>query len=282
MPAFTYPVERRPDGALAPGAPTRAAGLNAASAAIPDGGYTTLRTYGKSGVIVLPHHFDRLEESAALLGCPVQLERDALRRLLCELLSQTPWAESRVRITVDCTARPGDLWVSVEPLETPHPDLYETGVACMTRVMQRENPKAKYTRFIRDSHAEREALRGEIHEILMVSEKGAILEGLSSNFFAFYRGLLYTADEGVLHGITRTLILDEAARAGIPVRLEAPRLEWLAEVEEAFISSASRALLPVTRIDDSAVGDGTPGAVSRLLLARYQARLETEIEELCR
>lgn len=281
MTTFTYHIESQSDGTLRLGARQEAATLNAASALIPDGGYTTLRTYGKSGVIVLHHHFDRLEESAALLGHPITINRPALKALLCEVLHQTPWEESRLRVTVDCTVVPGDLWVSVEPLPLPDATLYETGVACLTRVMHRDNPKAKYTSFITSSHAERQLVQGDINDVLMVGEDGGILEGLSSNFFAFYRGTLYTAGEGVLPGITRTLILEEAERAGIPVILESPRLVWLATLDEAFISSASRAVLPVTHIDGVTIGKGAPGTVSRLLLERYQTRLTQEIEEVC-
>lgn len=281
MSTLIYHVESHPDGSLRLGAPQRAATLNAASALIPDGGYTTLRTYGKSGIIVLAHHFDRLEESAALLGHPIQLNRAALRVLLCEVLQATPWAESRLRVTVDCTIAPGDLWISVEPLPLPEAALYESGVACITRIMQRDNPKAKYTSFISSSHAERQLVQGDINDVLMVGEDGGILEGLSSNFFAFYRGTLYTAGEGVLPGITRTLLLEEAQRANIPVILEAPRLAWVSEMEEAFISSASRALLPVVRIDEIPIGTGTPGNFSRRLLQLYQTRLEQEIEDVC-
>lgn len=281
MSAFTYRIQSQPDGSLHPGTRQEAATLNAASALIPDGGYTTFRTYGKSGVIVLAKHFDRLEESAALLGHPIAVNRPALRGLLCQLLQQAPWEESRVRVTVDCTDRPGELWVSVEPLPLPEATLYKSGVACVTRVMHRDNPKAKYTSFISSSHAERQLVQGDINDVLMVGEDGSILEGLSSNFFAFYRGSLYTAEEGVLPGITRTFILDEADQAGIAVQLKAPRLEWLPELDEAFISSASRAILPVTRINNVTIGDGTPGAVSRMLLERYQFRLKREIEDVC-
>jgi branched-chain amino acid aminotransferase len=281
MSTIIYRVESSPDGTLRLGIPQTAATLNAASALMPDGGYTTLRTYGKSGIIVISHHFDRLEESAALLGHPIALNRSALSTLLCEVLQATPWQESRLRITVDCTVAPGDLWISVEPLPLPDAILYETGVACITRVMHRDNPKAKYTSFITASHAERQLVQGDINDVLMVGENGGILEGLSSNFFAFYRGNLYTAGDGVLPGITRTLILEEAQRASIPVILESPRLAWLSELEEAFISSASRAVLPVVRIDGMPIGNGAPGTLSQRLQMLYQARLEQEIEDVC-
>jgi branched-subunit amino acid aminotransferase/4-amino-4-deoxychorismate lyase len=52
----------------------------------------------------------------------------------------------------------------------------------------------------------------------MVSE-GRILEGISSNFFAMKDGIIWTAEEGVLLGVTRSVVLDEIRREDIPIHL---------------------------------------------------------------
>ncbi|MER0387601.1 aminotransferase class IV, partial [Vibrio vulnificus] len=58
-------------------------------------------------------------------------------------------------------------------------------------------------------------------------------------------GTVYTAGTGVLAGTVREVILQVAAREGIPVVLEPPRLADLHRWEGCFISSTSRLLLPV-------------------------------------
>jgi branched-subunit amino acid aminotransferase/4-amino-4-deoxychorismate lyase len=52
----------------------------------------------------------------------------------------------------------------------------------------------------------------------------------------------------------------------------------LGQLDEAFLTSASRGVLPVTRIDDTQIGDGLPGPVTRRLAAAYHARLEGLLE----
>ena len=74
---------------------------------------------------------------------------------------------------------------------------------------------------------------------------GAIMEGLSSNFFAVLNGTLYTAGEGVLAGTVREVALAVARREGVPVSLTPPHLEDLPAWEGCFITSTSRLLLPV-------------------------------------
>lgn len=241
------------------------ASLNAAAADLPDGAYTTLRTYGGARLLRIDAHFRRLEESAALEGQPGRIDEAAARRGLRDALAACGHAESRLRLTF----APPRLFVSVEAF-APLPDaLYEQGVACSVLPVHRANPHAKDTRFIATADAAYRSLPAGVHEGLMVAEDGALLEGLSSNFFAIAKGALRTEDERVLHGVTRALVLEIAA--GLVPREAGPvRLDELPAVQEAFVTSVSRGVLPVVRIDGQALGDGHPGPVTRELLRRFR------------
>jgi branched-chain amino acid aminotransferase len=119
-----------------------------------------------------------------------------------------------------------------------------------------------------------------VNEALMIDPDGRLLEGLSSNFYAVLEGVLWTAELGVLAGITRQAILDEVRQANLPLHLEGLPLAELPRASEAFISSASRGVLPVCRIDSLVIGSGTPGPLTRQLGQRYQARIERDLEEI--
>lgn len=278
---MTWQVAITADGTHRLSAPRLTANLTETQAFIPEGAYTTLRTYGHTGLILLDDHFDRLELTAQLLGYPVQLNRLALRRLICQVLRQSAGDESRLRLVIDCTQQHGDIWIATEPLTIPPAQAYRDGVAVLVRVMQRENPKAKDSAFIAMSHEARQLKSDEINEVLMVGASGEVLEGLSSNFFAIRNGVLMTPDEGILPGLTRSLILDEAQKAGIPVRFEALPVRDLSSLDEAFISSTSRAVLPITTIEGQPVGTGSPGPITQQLGALYRARLQPEIQDVC-
>ena len=86
------------------------------------------------------------------------------------------------------TWAPPRLFAAVEPF-TPLPAaLYESGVSCLTLPIRRENPHAKDTRFLETAAAAYGSLPPGRHEGLLVAEDGAVLEGLSSNFFAVREG----------------------------------------------------------------------------------------------
>jgi len=247
---------------------------------LPGGGYTVFRTWAGGRVLRLEDHFERLEESAHLTGREVKIHRDLLRGALRETVSAFPGSTSRIRVILDLQQRVGTFYILVAELKTPSAVDYEQGVKVVTRWMQRENPKAKQTSFIGKAAQVRQTLPPGMNEAVMVSESGRVLEGLSSNFFAVWEGMIWTAEEGVLSGITRKVVLDCIQDRRIPLRLEGLWRESLVEADEAFITSASRAVLPVTEIDGRPVGDGKPGMVTVALMRAYQERIEAELELL--
>jgi branched-chain amino acid aminotransferase len=250
--------------------------LDEATRQLPQGAYTTFRTFGRGRAVHLADHLNRLAETARLSGHAPGIDMDNLRVGLRQALADYHAEDARVRLVLDLTVTPGDAYLLLEPLQTPAPELYQRGVAVVTRSAHRENPKAKQTAFIVEADSLRRSLPEGAFEAVMVSPIGELLEGLSSNFFAVIDGELWTAEEGVLSGITRAMVLEEARQLGIPIHLQGVAMASIPGVEEAFITSASRAVLPVTRIDAATVGSGEPGPITRLLLERYNRRMGRE------
>lgn len=254
--------------------------LDEATRLLPSGGYTTLRTYGKFQTLNLERHFERLEETTRLAGSPEVMDRKMIRQGLGKAIASFPYNESRVRIIVDLEDLAGTIYLLLEKLNVPDESSYRNGVRVITRTMHRENPKAKLTRFIEEASNARAGLPAGINEVVMVSDEGQFLEGLSSNFFGVIQGEIWTAGAGVLSGITRSLVLEAARDANIPVRLEPVSLADQPRLDEAFLTSASRSVLPVVEINGRPVGSGKPGTVTRRLMNAYWQRVEKELENV--
>lgn len=256
------------------------ANMSQASAELPSGAYTTFRTYEGSRVLRLGQHVRRLEESLALMGCPAALDVAVVQRGIAEAIQHMAYLESRFRLTF----APPNLYISIEPFHPYPASLYETGVWCVTVPLRRDNPHAKSTAFISAASSAYQSLPSGAHEGLMIAEDGAILEGLSSNFFAILdeampegnaRPVLYTEAERVLLGVTRALVLEVAAEV-VQIVERAPHLSDAPRFKEAFITSVSREILPVTRIDQTVIGEGVPGGITRELIARFRSLVERE------
>jgi branched-chain amino acid aminotransferase len=245
-----------------------------ASAALPPGSYTTLRTYAGRRVLRLAQHARRLGESLEPAR-PELVGEGLLAPALAAALERTAHAESRIRLTF----APPRLYVSLEPFTPLPPEAYAAGVACVSVPVHRENPHAKDTRFIATASATYASLPPGVEEGLMLAADGSVLEGLSSNFFGILGGTLRTEGERVLAGVTRSLVLEVAAGL-MPVEIRAVTAVELKLLEEAFITSVSREILPVVRIDGVRLADGRPGPLTRRLIAAFAALVAREARAL--
>ena len=109
-------------------------------------------------------------------------------------------------------------------------------------------------------------------EAWQVDEEGQVTEGCSSNAWivtADGRLLTRKASNLILNGITRQSILRLAAGAGITFEERSFSVEEALQATEAFITSATTYVMPVTRIDGQPVADGRPGRLSRNLRDAY-------------
>ncbi|HLF26397.1 MAG TPA: aminotransferase class IV [Anaerolineae bacterium] len=241
--------------------------LDAVSLQLPEGVYTTLRTYDRMRILGLSAHLQRLADSLARLNKARSLDLTALRAALRTVLEQEGLPAARLRIIAPFES--DQVFISIEPFEGYPAEYYAHGVRCHTTRLTRDRPDAKQTAFIAPSRHAKVEHGPAIHELLIVDEAGRILEGISSNFFAVLDGTLRTAGEEVLAGVTRAAVLAEAAKL-LPVVFEPIGLADLLRLTEAFITSSSREVMPVIEIDRRVIGAGQPGPITRTLIARYR------------
>jgi len=242
--------------------------LRDAGCTLPDGAYTTLRTFRGDRVVSLDRHVSRLTSSAARLGSTGDIALPDLAAALASALAASGHPESRVRITF----APPRLFASIERFAPVPEALRWSGVACATLPLSRADATCKDTRFAVVAHAAAAALPAGAHEGLLTAPDGSILEGLSSNFFALVRGTLHTEDRRALPGLTRSLLLS-LAREQLPVVERPVRIGQLPLVAESFLTSSSRGVLPVVRVDGVVIGSGRPGPVTRRLSERLDEAL---------
>lgn len=102
-------------------------------------------------------------------------------------------------------------------------------------------------------------------------EDGHVTEGTSNNAYIVKNGRIITRhlSKGILHGITRAAVLRFAAEAQMEVEERPFTIEEAKSADEAFFTSASAFVMPVVEIDGAALGNGTPGPVSKRLREIY-------------
>jgi branched-chain amino acid aminotransferase len=259
-----------------------------------DSVYETIGTsYGR--LFAARDHLDRLDRSASRIGLSVPPREDIVRAI-AETMAAAGNPESRVRVILTrgegkldldpASATDSRLVVIVFPLGPPTPEMFEKGVAVAIVSVTRNSPSAidpavKSGNYLNNVLALGEARRRSgAYEAILCAGDGSIAEGSTSNVFAVVGGEVRTppAAVGILDGITRAKVLDLARSAGIPLVERRLQPDELRGADEAFLTSATRGVLPIATIDERPVGSGKPGPVTRTLMALYDELARRGVE----
>ena len=228
-------------------------------------------------------HAARLQRSMAELCIPCPLDPAALLAVHQDIVRRNDLQEGLIYLQISRGVADRDfaypkgaeptlvLFTQSKPvLENPR---VVTGITIALLPDQRwARRDIKAVQLLPASMAKMEAVRRGADDAWFV-EDGFITEGSAATAHIVTQdGTLVTRglSSALLHGITRASLLDIAHSEGIPVEERAFTPEEAKAAAEAFISSATNFVLPVTRIDDTPVADGRPGPISMRLRERYR------------
>lgn len=261
-----------------------------------EGVYETLRTY-EGQPFLFDRHMQRLRTSAAMLLLDVPFsDQEFLQRSIDTMTAaglgvghEGQPLEAYIRIlltrgvgelTYDPAATPvPSVIIIVKPLPVTPAEQYARGVPVVLVDVIRNHPRSvnpliKSNNLLNNALAMQQAIRRGGVEGVLRNYRGELSECSQSNLFIVKDGRVRTPplEAGLLAGITRAYVFELGAGLGIPV--EETRLvdEDLFAADEAFFTSTTKELMPITRVDDRAIGDGAAGPITARLLAEFRRR----------
>jgi branched-chain amino acid aminotransferase len=263
-----------------------------------EGVYEVCRTY-HGEPFLFDRHMRRLRASAAMIALDVPWPDDEFLRLARETmgaagLGPQPGGSARdayVRIlltrgigelTYDPAATPTpSVVVIAKPHAAPPPEQYTRGVTVAMVDVVRNHPQSvspliKSNNLLNNALGMQQALRRGGVEGVFRNYRGELSECAQSNLFVVTNGVVRTPglDAGLLAGITRAYVLEIAAELGYPAEEVVLHDEDLFGADEAFLTSTTREIVPIVRVDDRTIGAGAPGPITQALLAEYRRRAE--------
>jgi branched-chain amino acid aminotransferase len=257
-----------------------------------DSVYETLRTAGE-GVFELEPHLQRLRRSATGIAFELPFTDADIADAIAQTLAAAKNAKSRVRVIVTRGTGPialdtrvaesPVLVVLVTPLEEVDPAVRMQGISAI--VVDRQDffrqglIGLKTGNYLGNILALHQAHDQGADDAILCNAEGQVAEGSTSNLFLVVDGRVHTPSlaSGLLAGITRDLVIRLLdTRLGLQVAERAVLVDELTRADEMFLTSSIRGVMPVTKLDGVAVGDGTAGPVTRRVIEVYEAFLSEQ------
>lgn len=235
-----------------------------------------LRTYNRRP-FYLEEHIARLANSARLLGLAMPWEASEVFAVTMKTLERNAdLAEANIRLVVTGgisadSITPGDktkLLVMVTDLHNCPAEWYRDGAAIITTNDERYIPSAKSTNYIPGILALSRARQQGAIESIYVDRYGRLLEGTTTNIFAFIGNKLVTPGISILPGITRKVVLELVAKE-FDVEIRDIHRDEMRLLDEVFLTASNKEVVPVVRMDDRIISGGQPGERTRRIMQLF-------------
>jgi D-alanine transaminase len=251
-----------------------------------DGVYEVIPVYDRQP-FRLEEHLSRLQDSLDGIRLANPHSVAEWTALIERIVRDAEWEDVGVYLQVTRGPGPRDHafpreirpTVFLMPLELPAPpaELVANGVAAITAEDIRwSRCDIKATALLANVLLRQLSVDAGCAETLLIRD-GQLMEGSASSVFLVKDGVILAPPKTrlILPGITYDVALELAGREGLPCRVRPIAEAELRAADEIWITSSTKEILAVTRLDGRPVGDGRPGPLYRRMIALYQAYKHT-------
>ena len=249
-----------------------------------DGVYEVIAVTGGVQVDAGPH-LDRLERSLGELAIEMPMSRRALKVVIDETIRRNRVRDGIVYLQVTRGVAPRDhpfpenvrpaIVATARAMPAKPREMVEEGVAVITLLDIRwRRCDIKSIALLPNVLGKQAAREAGAYEAWLIDDDGMVTEGTSTNAWIITAdGELVTRSlsTAILSGVTRRAVMALARRHGLPLVERSFTVAEAKAAREAFITSTTSHVLPVTRIDDTVIGNGQAGSLSLALRDHYLA-----------
>lgn len=215
-----------------------------------------LRVMGKVP-LYLEDHLDRFFRSAAKMHLTVPVDRSALRDIILHLAGENNLTVSGMRFLLTggsaadgYTITSPRLMVMHQPLTAPPVEWSGNGYVLCTHPFLRQMPDVKTIDYLMAIWLQ-PWLKSQGGDDILYHHEGMVAECPRANFFIIHQDdTIVTPVRNILHGVTRRQIINVAQSIGLKVEERDLPLSEVMMAKEAFISSSTKRIIPVSHIDD--------------------------------
>lgn len=230
------------------------------------------------------HHLRRMQHSLDAIRVPNPMSDEQWLDIFKQLTAQLPGQDQKLYLQITRGVMPSrahqpvddltpTVLVMTGPMKSRDQATALRGISAITlEDLRWQRCDIKANTLLANVLARQQAADQNADEAILIRD-GQAQEGSASNLFMVSHGLVITPpkDSHILPGITRDLTLELAAEAGVPFAEAVISEEELASADEIWITSSTREIMPVTELNGTKVGAGTPGPLWQRLDAQFEA-----------
>jgi D-alanine transaminase len=238
--------------------------------------------------VFLPDHFRRMDSALRDIEIPNPWTESSFRSTIDELVQRTKFEEGTVYIQVSrgegerVHFYPDDMKPTAvaytRRFKFPDAAKKERGIRVITTADLRwQQCCLKSVNLLANAMAKKRAQRAGADEALLL-DSGFVREGASSSFFAVREGKIVThpLDEHILPGVVRDHAISLALAEKIRVDERPLRADELFHLDEAFMTSTTQGVMPITEIDGRIIGNSRRGEITGQLQRLFDVEELTE------
>ncbi|MGD9691021.1 MAG: branched-chain-amino-acid transaminase [Phycisphaerales bacterium] len=251
-----------------------------------DGVFEGIRVY-KGKIFKCGQHMERLWRCAEMIRLRIPVSRDEMVQILRDCVEANNLSEGYIRLVVSR----GYGTLGLDPRKCPVPgviciadqialyaaELYERGMRIIIAKRPRTpieclDPRLKSLNYLNNILAKVEAIDQGCDEAIMLNLDGFVGECTGDNLFIIRDGRVFTppTEAGILEGITRRFVMDLCAELDIPCNVKNIKPQEVKSADEVFLTGSAAEIIAVTQIDDTKIGTGIEGPVTKKLRAAFR------------
>jgi branched-chain amino acid aminotransferase len=251
-----------------------------------DGIFEGIRIYNNK-IFKLHEHIVRLYQSAKSILLDIPMSIEEMEKAVIDAVKTNNKINGYIRLVITRGDGPlgldpfqckkSKVIIIVDDIKLYPEEFYKKGIEIMTSTYRRVpsvclDPKVKSLNYLNNILAKIEAKNKNYLESILLNTSGYVAECTADNIFIIKNNEVLTpaSYHGALEGITRNTVLELANSLDLKTSETSLTPYDLYNAEECFLTGTGAELIPVVKIDERIIGNGTPGAVTQKISSSFK------------
>ncbi len=223
-------------------------------------------------ITFLKEHLQRLEHSQSLLRLHFKADMEEVKKVLKTLQTKNNLHNSYFKCIISARMINKNISAIItvyQDVFTPYdPSMFKNGITLILHEYAKPFPEYKTTFYLGSLREYDRMLENKAEDILFYSDN-IVRECARCNIFIIKGGLVYTPKKNILKGVTKHHVINSIKEEYIVIEKDISVKE-LFEADEVFISSTTKNIMPVVKIEDQMIANGVPGEITKSLISLFE------------